>query len=360
MPKITIRNKTIDGPAPYVIAEIGCNHDGDFGKALTMIRAAADCGVDAVKFQKRSPQKLFSAEALAAPYDSPNSHGSTYGNHRRALDWFGKSEFMKISECCFANDVAFICTPFTAYDAAFLADPALELDAFKIASCDLTNIPLIEQVAAYGLPVIISTGGGDWRDIRRAARAVPADMAELAILHCVSTYPNDDDDLNLRKIAHLPTFVDPINFVAGFSSHHPGLLPHYVAYLQGARIFEVHFTLNRGGRGTDHGFSLEPAGLRQICEDLRRIPRMLGRMDRQPAAAEKNGFIKKMGKSIYAARDIAAGEIVAADAIELRAPADGLAPYELNKIIGKQARRTIRSGSLILWPDLIEQIIYPA
>jgi len=370
MAKITIRDKTIrsDGDAPYVIAEIGCNHDGDFGKALTMIKTAADCGVDAVKFQKRSPQKMFTPEALAAPYDSPNAHGATYGEHRQALDWFGWSEFLKISECCFDNNVAFICTPFTSFDAEFLAHPDLELDAFKIASCDLTNVPLIRQVSGYGLPVIISTGGGAQKDILDAADAVTGLDGLVAVLHCVSVYPNSDDDLNLSKLATLSGMSGPHGvcgfcehefsgnhqFVIGFSSHHPGLLPHYIAYMQGARIFEAHFTLNRGGKGTDHGFSLEPAGMRQLCEDLRRIPRMLGNANRRLTHAEVNGFVKKMGKSIYASKDIPSGDLITTDNVELRSPAEGLPPYLLDGIIGCRVTRSITAGNALYAGDIAE------
>lgn len=337
MAKITIKDKTIDsdGPEPYVVAEIGCNHCGDFKLCLEMVRVAAECGADAVKLQKRNNKQLFTAAALAEPYHSAHAYGATYGEHREALDWFGYAEFGQVSDLCASLGLGFIATPFTNTDAEFLVRTGIELSAFKIASCDLTNTPLIEQVSWYGKPVIISTGGGSRDDIYRAADVVHHGT-EYALLHCVSSYPNRDARLDLAVIhAHGRRFSYlAAETVIGFSSHHPGLLPHYIAYMLGARIFEVHFTLNRGFKGTDHGFSVEPAGLRKLCEDLGRIPVMMGFSTHNISFEETNGFVRKMGKSIYAARAIKKGETITAADLYLRAPAAGDPPYRLDAYIG--------------------------
>jgi len=338
-------NGTKIGDAPYVVAEIGCNHDGDFDKCLKMIEVAADCGVSAVKLQKRTPEKLFTREVLDSYYDSPNSHGATYGEHRAALDWFGTGEFHKISLKCGSLGVDFICTPFTSHDAEFLHN-VIGLDAFKIASCDLTNIPLIEQVIRYGKPVIISTGGGSEEDILRLKPVIGL-SDNVAVLHCVSSYPNGDD-LNLGLI---PKIRDWLMCQVGFSSHHPGLLPMYVAYMQGARIFEAHFTLNRGSRGTDHGFSLEPDGLSRLCEDLNRISGMVG--TGEAFSGEKEGFVKKMGKSVYSARSIKKGAGIVRDDLCLMAPAVALEPYEINDVVGRLAIEDIPAKVAISWSSFI-------
>ena len=293
MAKITIKDKVIDseGAAPYVVAEIGCNHCGDFELCLEMVKTAAECGADAIKLQKRNNTELFTAAALAEPYNSEQAYGATYGEHRQALDWFGYAEFGEVSDLCTSLGLGFIATPFTEADAEFLNRTGINLDAFKIASCDLTNTPLIEKVAWYGKPVIISTGGGSADDILRAAATVRGVTDEYAFLHCVSSYPNTDAQLDLATI-HPAGFLSGQVFdaVMGFSSHHPGLLPHTIAYMRGARIFELHFTLNRGFKGTDHGFSVEPAGLRKLCEDLRRIPVMLGNLIHEPSAEEQTAL----------------------------------------------------------------------
>ena len=356
MPQIKIKDKEITsyGNQPYVIAELGCNHCGDFGLCIQMIRKAKDCGADAVKLQKRNNRELFTRAALDAPYDSPNSYGKTYGAHRKALDWFGHSEFVKIRQLCNELDIAFICTPFTISDADFLNSADIRLDAIKIASCDLKNTPLIEHVARFGLPMLISTGGGEKEDIFRAMDAARPFDQNLAVLHCVSTYPNTDEHLNLASILMLNEAAP--DAVVGFSSHHPSVLPHYQAYNLGARIFEVHFTLNRGFKGTDHGFSMEPSGLAKLCEDLKRISVMEGNVDRVLELEELSGFPIKMGKSIYASRDISAGESITGNNICLKAPATGLPPYLMKKIIGMKAMAKINEETPITRGSLIGEI----
>lgn len=351
MAEITIRGKTItsDGVEPYVVAEIGCNHCGDFDLCLKMIRTAAECGADAVKLQKRSNHILFTQEALNMPYESPHSYGKTYGEHREALDWFGWDEFLVASELCHELGMAFIATPFTDVDAQFLGKKELQLDAFKIASCDLTNIPLIKSVSKYRKPMIISIGGGRVMDVLRVLDVTDG-RPNTAILHCVSTYPNRDADLDLAGIRMLQK--DAPSAVIGFSCHHPGLLPNILAYMMGARIFEVHFTLNRGEKGTDHGFSVEPGGLRKLCQDLQRIAVMLGEDEHVVSEAEETGFVRKMGKSIYTQVEIKAGDIFSRDKLCLRAPAVGLPPYYLETLLGHVAACDLAAETVVSGQDV--------
>jgi N-acetylneuraminate synthase/sialic acid synthase len=352
MRQITIANKKITDNDVYVIAEIGSNHNGSFRKCAKMVRRAAECGADAVKFQKRYNDVLFTKEELAKPYTSKNAYGATYGEHRNALDWFDRKEFVKLKNLCASLDLGFIVTPFEWKSALFLAQ--IGVDAFKIASCDVRTPGLIKQVSEYGQPVILSTGGASVGEIRNAVNVMEDNGAEYAILHCVSLYPNEDKDLNLVRIQYLRySYCDRI---IGFSSHHPGLDACKDAYHQGARIFEVHFTLNRADKGTDHSFSLEPSGLRQLCEDLRRIPVRIGKADYNPSEKERNGFTKKFGKSVYARMDIEANMVINYSDIwekfEAKAPKIGVCASKMDYLAGKRIRRYIPAGRVIKETDL--------
>lgn len=345
-----MRNFTIAGriieDEPYVIAEIGCNHNGSFDRALEMVDLASDSGVDAVKFQKRTPKKLFMPELLATPYESQHSYGKTYGEHRAFLDWFGWYEFNRLKMQAKRNDVDFIVTPFTISDADFVDD--LGVDAVKIASCDIRNTPMLYRVRQFRKPIILSTGGGSITDIARAVETIGNDR-DTAILHCISQYPVNDKDLNINNICTLSTHFS--SNAIGFSSHHSGLLPCFLAYVLGARIFEVHFTLNRGDKGTDHGFSMEPEGLRRLCSDLKRIPTMLGEHKR-PMIPDTTGFVTKFGKSWYAMADIPYAAVISADMLHLMAPCAGAQPYELHLLLGKAALRDIKAGEPVKLDDV--------
>ncbi len=323
----------------FVIAELGSNHNGDPDLCERMIIEAAACGVDAVKMQKRNNRAMFTKAAYDRPYDNDVSYGKTYGEHREHLDWFGEAEFKRFQAVAKKHGVIFFATPFEEESADFLNN--LGVPMFKIASCDASNLPLIKYVTAFGKPILISTGGCTERDLwalKIALKDIP-----YVPLHCVSTYPNQDGQLNLRAIKTMKAIFG--DRPVGFSSHHPGLLPIYLARMMGASLFEVHFTLNRGFRGTDHGFSMEPAGLRKISKDLRRIEVMLGSDEKKVLEAEKGGFIDKMGKGLYLKKAKKAGEIVSKTDVLVKSPAqNGLKPAEIDEIDGKIVINDIATG----------------
>lgn len=349
MRMIVINGRPIgDDLPPYVIAELGANHMGDFQLCLEMIRVAAHCGADAVKLQKRDNRAMFTKAMYRQPYNSEEAYGDTYGRHRDALDWFGRKEYIAIAEECRHLGVAFICSAFDEPSADFLA--TIDLAAVKIASCDVTNLPLIYRAARLGLPVILSTGGADMEQIDTAMAALWDVKAPTALLHCVSTYPNQDGQLNLRVIENLRKYYQ--DTVIGFSSHHPAVFPNLLAWSLGARIFEVHFTLSRANRGTDHKYSLEPGGLEKLCTDLRRCSTMLGDGVKRVLDAERRGFVWKMGKSIWPACTIPAGKRIEASDVTIKAPADGLPPSRLNEVVGRIAIVQLSTDHAIQEEDL--------
>ena len=320
MQGLKIGDRTIGENDTFVIAEIGANHMGDAELCNKMIIEAARCGVDAVKLQKRYNQQMFTQTAYNAPYPGELSYGATYGEHREYLDWFGKTEFEWFQKTAEIHGVILFATPFEQDSVDFLAD--LNMPLYKIASCDVTNIPLVQYVARQGKPMIISTGGAYSDEIMDMKDAIDPINDNYAMLHCVSTYPNEDEQLNLLSMLDI---MEMSGKVGGFSSHHPGLLPMYVAKCLGGSIFEAHFTMNRGARGTDHGFSLEPHGMAQLVDGLKRIDGMCGDSEKGATVAERTGFITKMGKGYHLSFDKFKGQtLFTGRDFDIKSPGGGI------------------------------------
>jgi len=333
---LTIGQRLIDDSSDcYVIAEIGHNHQGDLGKARDLIMTAAECGVDAVKFQKRDNRRLFTKVLYDKPYDNENSFGATYGEHRDFLE-FGREEYTELKAFAEELGLAFFATPFEEWSADFLAD--IDVPAFKIASGDLKNTPLLKHIAAFGKPMIVSTGGGTFDDVRRAVDTVLPINPQLALLQCTATYPTEPGDLHLRCVeTYRAEFPDQ---VIGLSDHFNGIAMSVVAYVLGARIVEKHFTLNHTWRGTDHALSLEPIGMRKMVRDLRRARQALGSNIKSTLEIEEPA-LEKMGKSLVAARDLDAGSVLQAGDIAVKSPGGGMPPYEIDLVVGRRLRAPV-------------------
>jgi N-acetylneuraminate synthase/sialic acid synthase len=270
---LTIAGRRIadDEPA-YVVAELGHNHGGSTATAVQMIQAAAACGVSAVKLQKRDNETLYSQTILNQPYENENSFGATYGAHRAALE-FDEQGYAVCQHAAKQAGVPLFATAFDEPSLAFLVERGVP--AIKLASGSLTDAPLLSMAGACGLPVILSTGGGTWRDIDNAVDLLYRRTTEFALLHCTAAYPVlDFAELNLRCISKMRERYT--NTVIGWSGHDSGIAMSTVAYTLGASIIEKHFTLNRASKGTDHAFSIEPSGMKKLCRDLSRTRVALG------------------------------------------------------------------------------------
>ena len=348
MPELVVDGRKIsqDNPA-YVIAEIGHNHQGELEKAKALIHAAKECGVNAVKLQKRDNRRLFTREFLESPYDNENSFGATYGEHREALE-LGKSEWFELRRYAQEEGVAFVAAAFDEPSADLLAE--LDIDAFKFASGDLLNVPFLRYVAAFGKPLFLSTGGGTIEDIDRAVEAIVSLNRQLCVLHCTASYPADVEDLNLSVITTLKERYPEL--VIGLSDHHNGIAMAPVAYMLGARAFEKHFTLNHAWKGTDHAYSLMPDGMRRFVRDLHRIPAALGDGVKRRLPSEERP-LEKMGKKLVAARDLPAGHILGPADIVAKSPADGgLPPYELDALLGRRLEHALAPDQDLTFEDV--------
>jgi len=334
------------GDEPFIIAEIGQNHNGDLQLAREYIRIFATEGANAVKFQTRNNRYLFSQDAYDAPYASENAFAETYGAHREFLEL--QPEWLPLLKAdCDKYGVAFMSTPFD--------EPSLELlqqvgvDILKVASFDLGNLPLISRIGALGKPVVLSVGGGNAAQIRSSVDTLLRYTDDVAVLHCVSEYPCEYNRLGLDHIELL--IREFPQCVIGSSDHFNGILSGPVAYMKGARVFEKHVTLNRAWKGTDHSFALEPEGFRKFVRDLRRVRHM---MPPKPAVElGKERVFAKLGKSLVAYVDIPAGTVLTLDHLSGRIFRQQFIPVrESNRVVGRVLTRAVTRGEPILDTDL--------
>ncbi|MEA2144096.1 MAG: sialic acid synthase [Solirubrobacteraceae bacterium] len=347
---LTIEGVEISDETPaYVIAEIGHNHGGDLNAAMHLFDEARRAGAHAVKLQKRDNRSLYTREAFDKPYENENSYGATYGEHREALE-FGREEYEALIEYAQRIGVTFFATAFDMPSAAFLS--ALDMPAYKIASADLRNIPLLRHVAAFGKPMVLSTGAASMEDVERAHAAAGEINPQIALLQCTAGYPAAWDELDLGVIQ---TFRELFpETVIGLSSHDNGIAMAVAAHALGARVIEKHFTLDRAQKGTDHRFSLEPQGLRKLCRDLSRLHVAMGDGTKKMYESEAAPAIK-MAKKLVAARDLPAGHVLEACDVAMKSPGDGMAPFEIDNVLGRRLTRPLLEDEALRLEVLEEQ-----
>ncbi len=320
----------------FVIAEIGHNHQGSLEKCKGLFKAAKESGANAVKLQKRNNKSLYLKSLYNETYNSENSYAPTYGEHREFLE-FNMEQFRELKAYAKELDIMFFSTAFDFESVDFLEE--LDLPAYKIASGDLLNIPLQRKIAKLGKPIFLSTGGGTFDDIKRAADNILKHNDQLCILHCTASYPANVEDMNLRVIPVLKQQYPSL--VIGLSDHENGIDAASIGYMLGARVFEKHFTLNRAWKGTDQSFSLEPEGMRKMVRNLHRIPVLLGSDDKKLLDSEKKP-LGKMQKQLVAARDLEAGHVLTEKDVAIKSPGGGLPPFYWDDVIGKKLTTSIK------------------
>ncbi|UYB40856.1 N-acetylneuraminate synthase family protein [Streptomyces sp. Je 1-4] len=335
-----------DSSGAYVIAEIGHNHGGDLEKAAELVRMAAESGAQAAKLQKRDNKALFTKAMYNEPYTSRNSFGATYGEHREALE-FGVREYRELAQLARELGIDFFSTAFDFPSVDFLAE--LGVPAIKIASGDLTNTPLLAYAAKTGIPLIVSTGGADMDEVRRAVDTVAPINDQLALLQCTAAYPATPEVLNLSVIStYREEFPD---VVVGLSGHDVETESSVIAYTLGARVVEKHVTLDRGLPGSDHHFSLEGSHLRELVDSLERTRRSLGSPEKRQLPVEAPA-LRKMAKKLVAARDLTAGHVLTTEDIAIKSPGDGLRPYLIDQVIGRPLSVALAADDAIQFTDL--------
>lgn len=314
--------------ACFVIAEIGQNHQGDVWTAKKLFDAAALAGVHAVKLQKRNNKAIFTKAAYDAPYDNDYSFGKTYGEHRDALE-FGKAEYMELKAYAESKGLVFFATAFDNSSVDFLEE--VGVPAYKVASFDVNNHPLLEYIASKHKPVFFSTGCSDMDDVRKAYDILRKGTDQVCIMQCTSGYPTPAKHLNLAVIkTYGEEFPDA---VIGFSSHDNGIEAASLAVLLGARAIEKHLTLDHTQKGRDHAFSLEPPGMQKMVRDVFRVHEMLGSPEKTCLPIEAAAK-EKLGKSMYFSKALAKGHVIVDGDIAFKSPGTGMPPSAFKFIVG--------------------------
>jgi pseudaminic acid synthase len=343
-PEIIIAGRKIgSGYSPYVIAEMSANHNGNIETALKIIEEAKAGGADAIKMQTYTP------DTLTLNCDLPDfqiNDGLWAGKTLYELyEWaYTPWEWHKpLFEHARKMGITIFSSPFDNTAIDLLED--LNAPAYKIASFEAVDLPLIKYAANTGKPMIISTGMADAEEIGEAiAAAREGGCKELAVLHCVSGYPAPAEDYNLHTI---PDMIERFGLVTGLSDHTLDNATAIASVALGASIIEKHFTLDRSGGGPDDSFSLEPAELAALCQGAKTAWSALGRVDYGRKSSEQGNV--KFRRSLYFVKEMKAGDVITADCVSSVRPGFGLAPSNLDKLIGRRTTRSVTRGTATSW-----------
>jgi N-acetylneuraminate synthase len=347
---VRIGERTVGAGAPVlVVAEVGVNHDGDLATALELVEAAAKAGAGAVKFQTFDASQLATPDAELASYQ--RERGSEASDQRELLTELelGSHEFEAIAQRCSDLDLLFLSTPFDSASAKLLA--TIGVPAFKVGSGELTNLPFLEELAGYGLPLLVSTGMASLEDVDDAVAVIRAEGAPLVLLHCVSSYPAPAEEANLRALDTLRAAFDvPV----GYSDHCLGLEVSLAAVARDACLLERHFTLDKRRVGPDHAMSLEPPELAELIHRVSEVEEALGsgRKEPQPSEVETRTVSRR---SVVAARPLQPGDLLSRDAVAFKRPGDGIAPGRVGSLIGRRMLRPVAVDEQLREADLEER-----
>lgn len=331
----------------FVIAEAGVNHNGSLDLARQLVVAAKEAGADAVKFQTFRAEALVvrSAGKAAYQYRTTDAAESQFDMLKRLeLDARAHTDLMAH---CRDVGIAFLSSPFDEASADLLR--VLGVPRFKLGSGELTNLPLLAHVAAMGKPIIMSTGMATLTEVETALRTFRKHGAtDVSLLHCVTEYPCPSEQVNLRAMLTLRTAFDvPV----GYSDHTEGIEIAIAAVAMGACIIEKHFTLDRRMEGPDHKASVEPEEFGRMVRAIRQVGRALGDGIKRPAPCEMPNIVVAR-KSVVAARAIPAGKVVTRDDLTVKRPGHGVAPGDMDKVIGRRAARDLVPDEVITWDML--------
>lgn len=338
--RLTIAGRHIaPGQSPYVIAELSANHNGRFETALKIIDEAKRAGADSVKVQTYKPDTI----TLKSDSEDFRIKGGLWDG-RTLYDLYEEAhmpwEWHKpLFEHARKVGITLFSSPFDTTAVDLLED--LNAPAYKIASFEAVDLPLIRYVARTGKPMIISTGMADAEEIQEAVDAARSGgCKELALLHCVSGYPAPAEDYNLKTI---PDMIERYGTVVGLSDHTLDNTTAIASVALGAVIIEKHFTLDRNGGGPDDSFSLEPEGLAELCRGARTAWQALGRVDYGRKSSEQGNV--QFRRSLYFVKDLKAGDMVTADAVRSVRPGFGLAPKHLDSVIGARLKADVSANT---------------
>ena len=349
MKKIKIGNRIVgEGEPCFIVAEAGVNHNGDIKIAKKLIDAAKEAGADAVKFQTFKAEKLVTKDTDMAEYQKEN-----IGRMETQFDMLKKLEleeddFFELKKYCDKKGIIFLSTPHSNEWSVDLLEK-LGVEAYKIGSGDLTNIPFLEYAAKIGKPIIISTGMANMEEVKEAVETIKnTGNDKIVVLHCTTDYPCDLNDVNLRAMEKMRR---ELGALVGYSDHTVGITTPIAAVSLGAVLIEKHFTLDRNMEGPDHKASIEPHELKRMVEEIRKIEKVMGNWEKKPTAKEIE-IIKLMRKSLVSTRKLKRGDVIRREDVVIKRPGTGIEPKYLNDVIGKRVKKDIEKDDVIKWDNI--------
>ncbi len=344
MPEFKIKNRAIGTGQPcYVIAEMSANHGGSFEKAMAMVRSAKEAGADAIKLQTYTPDTMtIDCNNEYFHIDHPLWKDKTlyqlYKQAQTPWEWH-----KPLKEDAERIGLHFFSTPFDETAVDFLE--TLDVPAYKIASFELVDDPLLKKVAQTGKPVIMSTGMASLQEIRHAVDVLRGHGTKnLALLHCVSAYPAKPQEMNLAQIMDMRRQFD---VVTGLSDHTTDSVSSIAAVALGANIIEKHFKSSDTDQSPDAAFSLSSGQLHRLVNDIRLAESSIGQASYGPAASEKGSL--KFRRSLFFVKEMRQGDVVTAENIRVIRPGHGLAPKEIGKVLGKRLKKAVGRGEPVTW-----------
>lgn len=348
MKNVVIGNRVIgEGQPCFVLMDAGVNHNNDLNRAKELIRTAKESGADMIKFQTYTAEKM--ATKVAPRYWNPkldtDGGGTQYDTFKR-IDKLPREAYQEMIDTCRELNIVFCSTPFDPEGADFLNE--LGVGVFKIASADLTYPQLLIRVARTGKPVILSTGLASLKEIDEAIETIRnCGNDQIALQHCILSYPCNFEDANLRKMQKIQEAFPEIP--VGYSDHTYGITAPLAAVALGARSIEKHYTVDKSlPDSPDHSFSLDPKELKVMMTAIRDLEKTLGTFVDGPYPAESKAF-QFARKSIVSARHITKGAWVTKEMLTCKRPGTGIAPKELESIVGLRARQDIPEDTTLTW-----------
>lgn len=329
---------------PYIIAEVGVNHEGSMELAKRLIEEAKEGGAHAVKFQTYKANTIASKDSPSY-WDTTKEPTESQFELFKKYDKFWKNEYQLLKEYCVSLDIEFLSTPFDLESANFLNEM---MDVFKISSSDITNLPFIEHLCSFGKPIILSTGASHMWEVQQALETIKKFNVPVCLMHCILNYPTLDENANLGMIRDLINKFP--NTIPGYSDH---TLPNEMEVLKisnllGAVILEKHFTHDKNLPGNDHYHAMDKEDLKLFFKKMSNVYKVIG-LQEKAALESENKSRENARRSLVALKKISKGEVIKAEHLTWKRPASGISPKELHVLVGKTALTDIEDDTVLHW-----------
>lgn len=346
--QLTPKKEVFNFCEPYIIAEIGANHNGDMSLAKKMIDAAVECGCDAVKFQSWTPKSLIAKEEYDRNQKYNDSAKKHFGSLKEMVEkyYLREDQHYELKEYCEGKGIDFASSPFANEEADLLNK--IGVPFFKVASMDVNNFELLRYLASFKKPIIVSTGMSTLGEIEKAVETIEKEgNNQIVLLHCISIYPPLYEDIHLKNI---PMLENTFGYPVGFSDHTIGFSIPLASVALGSCVIEKHFTTDKDLPGWDHEISADPNEMKIIVQESKNIIKSLGGSRRIVSQAEEQKKLK-FRRSLVLNRSMKAGEMIKLEDLTSKRPGTGISPDLIKFIEGKTINKDINADVLIQWDD---------